>query len=113
MSFEDEQKKTRKKMIYIDKAYELHFLFFFFFYIINIFFFFSSFFLSLSYTFFLQGSNMPRAGDRQTLMFSATFPSAMQKLAAEFMQEYIWVGVGRVGSTVSSIEQRYDQILKN
>ena len=56
---------------------------------------------------------MPRAGDRQTLMFSATFPSAMQKLAAEFMQEYIWVGVGRVGSTVSSIEQRYDQILKN
>ena len=43
---------------------------------------------------------------RQTLMFSATFPPPMQKLAAEFMADYIWIGVGRVGSTVAAIEQR-------
>ena len=30
----------------------------------------------------------------------------MQKLAANFMDNYIWIGVGRVGSTVASIEQR-------
>jgi superfamily II DNA/RNA helicase len=54
----------------------------------------------------VQRSNMPGPGQRQTLMFSATFPPPMQKLAGEFMQDYIWVGVGRVGSTVASIEQR-------
>ena len=48
----------------------------------------------------VQRSNMPGPGNRQTLMFSATFPPPMQKLAGEFMKDYIWVGVGRVGSTV-------------
>lgn len=43
---------------------------------------------------------------RQTLMFSATFPKAIQKLASDFMNNYVWIGVGRVGSTTSSITQR-------
>ena len=54
----------------------------------------------------VQKSGMPGPGARQTMMFSATFPPPMQKLAAEFLSEYIWIGVGRVGSTVSSITQR-------
>ena len=40
-------------------------------------------------------------------MFSATFPKSIQKLAGSFLRSsYIWIAVGRVGSTVDSIEQR-------
>ena len=49
--------------------------------------------------------NMPPREERQTLMFSATFKSEIQKLASEFLREYVWIGVGRVGSTVENIEQ--------
>ena len=49
---------------------------------------------------------MPPAAARQTFMFSATFPTEIQKLAREFMRPYVWIGVGRVGSTVEGIEQR-------
>jgi ATP-dependent RNA helicase DDX3X len=47
---------------------------------------------------------MPR--DRQTSLFSATFPSEIQQLAKDFLRDYIWIGVGRVGSTVKNISQR-------
>mmetsp|Transcript_13613 Transcript_13613/g.22449 ORF Transcript_13613/g.22449 Transcript_13613/m.22449 type:complete len:869 (-) Transcript_13613:698-3304(-) len=53
----------------------------------------------------VQMRNMPPREDRQTLMFSATFKPDIQKLAAEFLREYVWVGVGRVGSTVENIKQ--------
>lgn len=52
---------------------------------------------------------MPRKEDRQTFMFSATFPDDIQKLATEFLRDYIWVGVGRVGSTVENITQQIFQ----
>jgi len=42
---------------------------------------------------------------RQTMMFSATFPPEIQKLAAEFLRPYVWIAVGRVGSTTDSITQ--------
>ena len=48
----------------------------------------------------------PSAADRHTLLFSATFPPAIQQLAKEFLRPYVWIGVGRVGSTVEGIEQR-------
>ena len=54
----------------------------------------------------VQKSNMPPPKKRQTFMFSATFPNPMQKLAGEFLNDYVWIGVGRVGSTVSSITQK-------
>merc|ERR1719433_1405621 len=54
---------------------------------------------------------MPRPGGeegRRTLMFSATFPAEIQHLAREFLdRSYLWVSVGRVGSTASSVEQRF------
>lgn len=34
--------------------------------------------------------------NRQTSMFSATFPQDIQKLAADFMGDYIFVTVGKV-----------------
>ncbi|KAL0096715.1 P-loop containing nucleoside triphosphate hydrolase protein [Phycomyces blakesleeanus] len=44
--------------------------------------------------------------DRQTLMFSATFPRAIRKLARDFLKpDYLFLKVGRVGGTTSSITQ--------
>ncbi|KAF5306659.1 hypothetical protein FQA39_LY08848 [Lamprigera yunnana] len=54
----------------------------------------------------LEKENMPRTGDRQTLMFSATFPSPIQMLARDFLDNYIFLAVGRVGSTSENITQK-------
>ena len=44
---------------------------------------------------------------RQTLMFSATFPKSVRSLARDYMaDDYIFVRVGRVGSTTDNITQR-------
>ena len=49
-------------------------------------------------------SGMPRR--RQTLMFSATFPPVVQRLAQDFVGEtYTFMTVGRVGSTHEHIKQ--------
>lgn len=48
---------------------------------------------------------MPPTGQRQTLMFSATFPKAIQVLASDFLNNYIFLAVGRVGSTSENIKQ--------
>nr|CCC94462.1 unnamed protein product [Trypanosoma congolense IL3000] len=50
-------------------------------------------------------SDMPRAGQRQTLMYSATFPTEIQRLAREFMYRHSFLQVGRVGSTTENITQ--------
>ncbi|XP_030837315.1 putative ATP-dependent RNA helicase Pl10 [Strongylocentrotus purpuratus] len=49
---------------------------------------------------------MPKTGERQTLMFSATFPKEIQVLARDFLKDYIFLAVGRVGSTSSNITQK-------
>jgi len=51
----------------------------------------------------LEGFDMPR--DRQTMMFSATFPTDIQKLAQKYLTNYIFLAVGRVGSTTEAITQ--------
>jgi len=52
-----------------------------------------------------------KEGTRQTMMFSATFPREIQDLAMDFMApNYLWVSVGRVGSTASSVEQRFEDV---
>jgi len=48
----------------------------------------------------------PQAGSRQTLMFSATFPKPIQRLAKDFLNYYVFLKVGRIGSTTESITQR-------
>ena len=48
---------------------------------------------------------MPPKTERQTLMFSATFPSEVQELAREMLNDYIFVTVGRVGAANMDIEQ--------
>ena len=49
---------------------------------------------------------MPPTGERQTLMFSATFPKEIQELARDFLNNYIFLAVGRVGSTSENITQK-------
>jgi ATP-dependent RNA helicase DDX3X len=54
----------------------------------------------------VQKGDMAGKASRLTMMFSATFPPPIQRLASEFQRAYVWVGVGRVGSSVGAIEQR-------
>jgi len=47
----------------------------------------------------IEDDEMPKVGIRQTLMFSATFPKQIQKLASDFLNDYLFVTIGRIGST--------------
>ncbi|KAI8143938.1 P-loop containing nucleoside triphosphate hydrolase protein [Fennellomyces sp. T-0311] len=58
----------------------------------------------------VQGEDMPDAQNRQTLMFSATFPRDIQMLARDFLNDYIFLSVGRVGATSENITQRIEQV---
>ena len=46
-------------------------------------------------------------------MFSATFPAAMQEIAKKYMREYVFVAVGRIGSTTDSITQELVMVKRN
>ncbi|KAJ1551892.1 DEAD-box ATP-dependent RNA helicase, partial [Cladochytrium tenue] len=50
---------------------------------------------------------------RQTLMFSATFPRNIQMLARDFLKDYVFLAVGRVGSTSENITQRIEYVEEN
>lgn len=54
----------------------------------------------------VEQDNMPQVGKRQTLMFSATFPKEIQMLARDFLHDYIFLAIGRVGSTSENITQK-------
>ena len=55
---------------------------------------------------------MPSKLERQTLMFSATFPEEIQKLAREFLNNYIFVTVGRVGGANMDIKQTMHRVAR-
>ncbi|KAJ8637902.1 hypothetical protein MRB53_012169 [Persea americana] len=52
--------------------------------------------------------DMPPRGVRQTVLFSATFPKEIQRLASDFLANYIFLAVGRVGSSTDLIVQRVE-----
>lgn len=54
----------------------------------------------------VENNAMPPTGKRQTLMFSATFPKEIQILARDFLDNYIFLAIGRVGSTSENITQK-------
>jgi len=54
----------------------------------------------------IEDSNMPNKDKRQTLMFSATFPKPIQNLAQDFLRDYVFLSVGRVGATCNLITQK-------
>ncbi|XP_040275533.1 probable ATP-dependent RNA helicase DDX4 [Bufo bufo] len=59
----------------------------------------------------LSSQGMPRREERQTLMFSATFPTAIQNLAREILKpDYLFVVVGQVGGACSDVEQQIIEV---
>ncbi|CAJ0570191.1 unnamed protein product, partial [Mesorhabditis spiculigera] len=55
----------------------------------------------------VQRSGMPQRGERVTAMFSATFAKDIQVLAQDFLlPDYVFLAVGRVGSTSENIQQK-------
>ncbi|CAF1032213.1 unnamed protein product [Adineta steineri] len=54
----------------------------------------------------VERSDMPATGQRITLMFSATFPKQIQELARDFLLDYVFLAIGRVGSTSQNITQK-------
>ncbi|CAM8892748.1 unnamed protein product [Rhodiola kirilowii] len=54
--------------------------------------------------------DMPPTGVRQTMLFSATFPKEIQRLASDFLSNYIFLTVGRVGSSTDLISQRVEYV---
>ncbi|XP_063151722.1 probable ATP-dependent RNA helicase DDX4 isoform X2 [Candoia aspera] len=59
----------------------------------------------------ISSPGMPSKDKRQTLMFSATFPDEIQRLAGEFLKtEYLFVVVGQVGGACSDVQQTILQV---
>ncbi|ORY82560.1 P-loop containing nucleoside triphosphate hydrolase protein [Protomyces lactucae-debilis] len=58
----------------------------------------------------VEQEDMPGVNDRQTLMFSATFPRDIQMLARDFLKDYVFLSVGRVGSTSENITQTVEYV---
>ncbi|KAG4302773.1 hypothetical protein PCK1_000933 [Pneumocystis canis] len=58
----------------------------------------------------VEGEDMPNVHYRQTLMFSATFPKDIQILARDFLKDYVFLSVGRVGSTSENITQKIEYV---
>jgi len=54
----------------------------------------------------VERSDLPPQKSRRTVMFSATFPKEIQRLAADFLSDYLFLAVGRVGQTSDFITQR-------
>lgn len=55
-------------------------------------------------------SSMVSTGERQTLMFSATFPEEIQHLAGKFLHNYVFIAVGIVGSASTDVQQIFYQV---
>ncbi|KAJ8286726.1 hypothetical protein GJAV_G00042610 [Gymnothorax javanicus] len=54
---------------------------------------------------------MPPKEERQTLMFSATYPEDIQRMAADFLRtDYLFLAVGQVGGACSDVEQNIVQV---
>ena len=63
----------------------------------------------------VEDPNMPKKapeGDRQTLMFSATFPDEVQESAQEFLHDYLFVTIGLVGGACSDVKQEFHEVPK-
>ena len=58
----------------------------------------------------VQQRGMPEPGDRQTMLFSATFPKEIQRMASDFLDDYIFITVGRVGSSHTNITQSVEYV---
>jgi ATP-dependent RNA helicase DDX3X len=58
----------------------------------------------------VEQEGMPMVEDRQTMLFSATFPPNIQRLASDFLSDYIFLTVGRVGSASKDVKQTVEYV---
>lgn len=58
----------------------------------------------------MKHSTMPSHDKRQTLMFSATFPEDIQRLAGQFLNRYIFIAVGVIGGACADVEQKIYEV---
>jgi len=61
----------------------------------------------------VEQEDMPGCDERQTMMFSATFPQEIQRLASDFMKNYVYLTVGRVGSACKDVTQSVEFVENN
>ena len=54
--------------------------------------------------------SMAAAGERQTVMFSATFSDSVQEAAQAFLKDYLFVTVGMVGAICSDVELHFREV---
>eukprot|EP00092_Neocalanus_flemingeri_P039311 GFUD01042797.1.p1 GENE.GFUD01042797.1~~GFUD01042797.1.p1 ORF type:complete len:179 (-),score=38.56 GFUD01042797.1:590-1126(-) len=55
----------------------------------------------------VEDPNMPPKGKRITMMFSATFPTIIRKVADQFLHQYIFLTVGVVGGACTDVTQMF------
>ena len=58
----------------------------------------------------MHNEDMTSPGKRQTLLFSATYPSDIQKIAQNYLNNYIFLAVGVVGGACSDVAQTFLQV---
>ena len=58
----------------------------------------------------VEEEGMPYGDGRQTMMFSATFPENIQRLASDFLNDYVYLTVGRVGSASKDVTQNVEYV---
>jgi ATP-dependent RNA helicase DDX3X len=61
----------------------------------------------------VEGEGMPQGSERQTMLFSATFPPNIQRLASDFLCDYIFLTVGRVGAASKDVTQTVEYVEQN
>lgn len=60
----------------------------------------------------LRNPSMIPTGKRQTLMFSATFPNEIQRLAGKHLKDYLFLTIGVVGGASSDVKQIIHKVSK-
>ncbi|CAB3370604.1 Hypothetical predicted protein [Cloeon dipterum] len=60
----------------------------------------------------MSNASMPQTGSKTTVMFSATFPQDIQKIASKYLNNYLYVVVGMVGGACSDVEQQFLEVPK-
>ena len=58
----------------------------------------------------VERADMPGREQRQTMMFSATFPRTVMRIADQFLNNPAMLKVGRVGGAASSVTQKVGHV---
>ncbi|CAG0893106.1 unnamed protein product [Cyprideis torosa] len=58
----------------------------------------------------MEHPSMPAKTQRQTLMFSATFPAEIQAMAAKFLNDYLYLTIGTVGAANTDVTQTFYEV---